>query len=760
MNSGSFFRLDLKTSKVMNGVTYFEYIDMPDVSEGEDKLVYPIRLNISYDRVIVFVHYYNDGDVDLPRHTEEVILDLPFAADKTKDLSSTIKRIYNTPFPLSSYLLKLLTERYIECGGKYRAIQESQINKDSYSSLFIWGLLDNQDSDISFYCIQDEKSRITKFLRKLLLDFMFDLMHSDVFESSKYYFQMREGLMSDFFFSAIVKKCEYYYYRRLVRSRFSIITDNANYILSKDKDRFKKKEICYASCQTEKIYRTDSFLVNRESISEKSLPDPHYYTFWSLVTRIKYRHQENVVWTENALKLHEGTDDNLETTNRSIKNLYAERLDEAESAWVETIMHPKADKHFSFSPEWFEDQERRDKKMNFSVSESWFVNPEEEMARIVFPLEDESKSDVSERVSLIKRLCYSMKENVRRLLFLEEPAKIHYLNSYELSELIGTKDNSSVLDRNSKISRWFYQRFDFRDTFRLHLFDNWNDFFIILLLAFSICALFPWFWECPGRIAIFPGVAAIASFISAAWFAICKSRRKIAQTIDDVLLCNRRKNECKKSFRIGMIMSLTWAFLILFDFGNTNIWLFALKVLLLLGGAGLLLFHYSPKTRIIENIHILLPRLVASITTAWITIVIGNDLFKEHISWHVCIIITIVVFAFILYEGNKSLPGISTKARIWRAAELMILSFSISLVIGIFAVDVLGPSLHTDMTEAIDRGYSAIVSSDIIPWHFLIGDVGLTITLFPKYLIQFSFLAMFIGVFIQMIFEEKNINEL
>ena len=47
MNSGSFFRLDLKTSKVMNGVTYFEYIDMPDMSGGKDNLVYPISLSIA-----------------------------------------------------------------------------------------------------------------------------------------------------------------------------------------------------------------------------------------------------------------------------------------------------------------------------------------------------------------------------------------------------------------------------------------------------------------------------------------------------------------------------------------------------------------------------------------------------------------------------------------------------------------------------------------------------------------------------------------
>ena len=752
MNSGSFFRLDLKTSKVMNGVTYFEYIDMPDMSGGKDNLVYPIRLSISYDRVIVFVHYYNDGDIDLPRHTEEVILDLPFAANKTKDLSSTIKRVYNSPFPLSSYLLKLLTERYIECGGKYRAIQESQINKDSYSSLYIWGLLKNQDSDISSYSIQDEKSRITKFLRKLLLDFMFDLMHSDVFESSKYYSQMREGLLSDFFFSAIIKKCEYYYYRRLVRSRFSIITDESKYVLSRNRDDYNNKEVLHA----ERLQRRLSHI---EPLLKISIPDPHY-SLWSRLPNTKEYLIQQASFLKMAIGLHQTTEHNLESTFEAIKNLYAERLDEAENAWVETIMTSKADKHFSFSPEWFEDQKRRDKRMKFSVSESWFVNPEEEMARIVFPLEDEKGSDVSDSISPIKRFIYSIRQGLRRLLFMDTPQKVHYLNSYELSELIGTKDNSSVLERNSKISRWFYRRFDFQDTFRMHFFNNWNDLFAFLLLVFSICSLFPWFWECPRRIAFFPGVTAVASFFSAAWFAIYRSKRSIALAIDEVLLCNRRRKEYLKSIRLGMIMSLIWAFLFFYDIGNMSICVLGLKVGLLIAGISSLLFYVRPQARIISNIHILLPRLVASITTAWITIVIGNDLFKEHVSWLVCIIIALVVFAFILYEGNKALPGLSTKSRVWRAIELMLVSFSISLIIGVFAVDVLSPSLSSDITDAIQSGYSTVISSETKPWVFLEGEKGLVISLFPKYLIQFSFLAMFIGVFIQMIFEEKNINEL
>ena len=41
MNSGSFFRLDLETSKVVEGITYFDYIDLPDLNKGEDIISAP-----------------------------------------------------------------------------------------------------------------------------------------------------------------------------------------------------------------------------------------------------------------------------------------------------------------------------------------------------------------------------------------------------------------------------------------------------------------------------------------------------------------------------------------------------------------------------------------------------------------------------------------------------------------------------------------------------------------------------------------------
>ncbi len=695
MNSGSFFRLNLETSKVVEGITYFDYIDLPDLNKGEDIISYPIRLTISSDRVTFFIHYFDCSEKpEKPSHSEEVILDLPFTLEEQDSLSSVIKHTYNIVFPLSGYLQNLINSRYVvnessktneNDSDPYKDYKNSKINKDSYSSLAIWGLLDDKREH---YNLWNKNKKITKLLRKLILDFMFDLMHSDVFECSKYYNEMREGLMKDFFFSAIVKKSEYYYYRRLIRRRFDEV------LINNDMTRLGE----YADCMT-KIYR------NKKRIStllNRNIPE-----------RIKRKLNElfqRYVEKEKAT-IQEYPDIN------AIKHLYAEKLDDAEAEWQEVIISPMADKHFSFYPKWYEDQPSSGKEKGSNVSESWFINPEAEMERIAFPLVDKHG---------------------------------HYLhmNSTELCDFIGSSDDSSIEKRKTKISKWYYQRYDFADTFRLHLFNGWNAIFMGLMLLFSIVAFCPYFWTSAQNIALFPWGFSICHLLAALclFFITQKISHLKSKRIDNFFVARRRKKECLKLLRLSLIWALFGCFLFFYNLLAYNWLILVVKVLVLIGTC-ILILRYSPKLHTLKNIHLFMPRLVASITTAWIMLVIGNELFKERISIPIGVILSVVVLAFLLYESNKALPNISTWNRIGRALELMLISFSMSLIIGIFAIDIVSLDLiqHT---------------KDSFLWPFLCGSEACTITVIPEYLIQFSFLAMFIGVFIQMIFEEKSITDM
>ena len=688
MNSGSFFRLDIENSKVFEGVTFYEYIDLPDLAAGEDNIRYPFRMSISQDRVSFFVHYFDDSGNYLLRHTEEVILDLPYNTTNPEALSSTIKRIYNTVFPISDYLQRIMGRRYdsklmeelleqekktqdkkeiekiekeIEIVSKYKYLTESQINKDSYSSLYIWDLIDNPNSNNSSYQLQNSKKKFSRFLRKLLLDFMFDLMHSDVFESSKCYSQVREGLMKDFFFSSIVKKCEFYYCRRLIKSRFN-------------------------SFETGKV----SF------------------------------------------------DDYL-------KKLYAEKLDVAESTWIDTIMSPMAEKHFSFSPEWYEDQKPAKKNDGtFCVSDSWFVNLEEEMSRVVFPLPEPTINN--------KQSWWQKFLDPIRLCFDDSKSTIHYLNSFELSNLVGSPDNTSVLERNKKISKWFYRRFDFKDAFRLHFFHGWNDVFCFSLLLSSVLLIsFPFLWSSPQYIAIIPFALSLASLFISIGFRVNINRHSKLQEqgLDDILVCLRRKRECRKALKLCAFFLCVGAFLCSFESSVFDSYRWIVIIVFLICLVGLFLLLFKEKSRSGDFVHLFLPRLVASITAAWVMLIIGNDLINEHMSIPACLIISIIVFVFIRYEIDKTIPNITKKGVLLRSFELMLISFSIALIVGTLAIDVQSPALLADKNNV-----------NFETWHFISKGNGYKLQIYPEYLIRFSALAMFIGVFIQMIFEEKKITEM
>ena len=91
---------------------------------------------------------------------------------------------------------------------------------------------------------------------------------------------------------------------------------------------------------------------------------------------------------------------------------------------------------------------------------------------------------------------------------------------------------------------------------------------------------------------------------------------------------------------------------------------------------------------------------------------------------------------------------VPSRNKVLRALQLLVISFSISLMVGLLAIDVLAPSIHSTGQEIV------------FPWSFLPGNSNYTLDVYPELLSQFSFLAMFIGVFIQMTFEEKIITEM
>lgn len=241
------------------------------------------------------------GDTTKIVHMEEIILELPFTDTVGRSLSDTIRDIYDTQFPLvqrdngkdsdlsskekssgGRYLEKLIRTRYWEekvdevkdvNSHFYESLRKISDGTASYSTLWLMGLVKGDKNDVR-YRRTDKKGNVIGFLRKLLLDFMFDLKHSDVFQNSANYQKMYSGLMSDFYFSALMHKCEYYYYRKLTSLAIREINSSNE---DEAEDRTRAIKVLYANelVKAEDLWVQDIMSPHAEKEFEHRYPREH-----------------------------------------------------------------------------------------------------------------------------------------------------------------------------------------------------------------------------------------------------------------------------------------------------------------------------------------------------------------------------------------------------------------------------------------------------------------------------------------------------
>lgn len=766
MNYGKFFKLNLEESKIVDKIAIYDYIDLP-AYEGNPKPMspkYPVSLRISQDAVRFCLHYcayyeektetfsYEIGDNQKnieTVHLQEVILEIPFANNSMQSVSNAIKELYINYFPIVSksgkdssyaFLDQLLNQRFrkIEELAKEeeKAKRLNMDNKLSYSSLWLMGLrkgegyldLKEEKKEKDKKEKQEDQRAYVGFMRKLLLDFMFDLKHSEVFQTSAFFQQMYSGLMSDFYFSALMHKCEYYYYRRLT---------------------------------LDAIYELEG-----ENKSEKEEQD---------------------------------------TRKKLIRELYASQLFEAEKTWVEDITNPLAEQLFRPSDDDFETQEtepfcKRVKKVvhsilntlfhrsDFVTRDDWFAGPEEELRRVCFTMVDKRSSGKE-----IKHMC----------------------NSEAIAEYFKVEKQDGIADLRSHISRWFLKRNDFADVLHLHLFKFAHDIVPFILIVLTGIIL-----TCPGFFSqeTWSNLPWIIGSVVIIWLCITgiaiyywQKEPSFSDSHTEVLSDIRKRLVAKRMFWWMIVDGALLLLAIAAIYGNTNsLWTMICFIgsLVFLAVAIFITFIKNiAHIKLVKNVHLLLPRLVASIAAAWLTIAIGNELFQSFFdalpSWIICSILSGIVLFFILYEMNKIIPRESGGVKFLRSFEMLVISYLLSVVIGLFIINFTGErflersgyleTFHDEYLSEHDTPYQqdyyyiGAPLKDSTSMDYLKSLENLTVVreghdqadnrpvvtywdmhfwhdyhffILRDFLIQFSFLAMFIGVFIQMIFEEKSITDM
>lgn len=676
MNYGKFFRLNRSLSKIEEGIAIYDYIDLPAyfTPSVENYLSpkYPISVNISQSSVSFRLHYcaykiegpkgdfknytyytynrndfvienqdrYKSGDDIKVAHMEEVILELPFIENATSVLSDIIKDIYITNFPQmiggststgGRFLEQLIHKRYPK-SSEWKSVGE--LEKDGDTEALLYGTLREASDDSPSYstlCLMDlikdvegvkDKKRIdlynekdgsvVAFLRKLLLDFMFDLKHSDVFQNSSYYQQMYSGLMSDFYFSALMHKCEYYYYRKLIRN-----------IIDKNKE-------------------------------------------------------------------------NIESVKERIAILYAEELSRAEDLWVTDIMYPLAEEHFVYNYRG-DDKYKRElfERYHFISWNSWFAEPEEEMKRVCFTMNEptENKKDIDDK-------------------------RIHICNTILIAELLGLRRSESesnnlvnnIIDKSFKnqrqISQWFLKRYDFNDVFHLHFYKHFN---LLLFSVLFLAAFLLFFIDIGIIIGLALFILGADAFIRTFRTRGCTSRSP---------LISKRRIVMRKSIRRNGVITFILLLLLLIGLGLENNWKSivecqylkpistAIIILLIPWILTFSIYEWPSMLKkwpsmlegklqhVMSYLHLLLPRLVASIAAAWLTLSMGFDLyisfFDSRPSLGTIGFLIIILLLFIMYEVNKVTPYSNSWLKLYRSLELMVISYTISLIIGLFVINFVG----------------------------------------------------------------------
>ena len=120
----------------------------------------------------------------------------------------------------------------------------------------------------------------------------------------------------------------------------------------------------------------------------------------------------------------------------------------------------------------------------------------------------------------------------------------------------------------------------------------------------------------------------------------------------------------------------------------------------------------KPYIHPIESWHLLLPKLIASITAAWLTIAMGFDVFQAFfdspVVWPTMIIICVVVFSFILYQIDRELPESTSWLKVYRTVEMLVISYFLSLCVGAIIIHFVG-ARYLERSGAVDDYFNEYV---------------------------------------------------
>lgn len=225
MNYGRFFEFDFESSKLDEGIAVFNYRWLQDGQKdgNTDRQTprYPIYLTFTSEAIVFNLHYRDERSDEKDKktsvHYHNPIIELYLSPNMeiADGLTESLNEAYLSEFPVrgNTHLRTLIRQAYKNDKDKF---------EDDYSSLEIYAA----DSEVNY----DEKAEnVSHFLRKIVLDFLFDFEFTGVFKNLAFYNEVSIKLKENLLFNALLNKYRYYYFRmRLIGTEMNDSIEEKN----------------------------------------------------------------------------------------------------------------------------------------------------------------------------------------------------------------------------------------------------------------------------------------------------------------------------------------------------------------------------------------------------------------------------------------------------------------------------------------------------------------------------------------------------
>lgn len=226
MDSGYFFKLR-DEGNLLDKQILFSYTRIKSASKPE----YPVFLVFNMERIDFFFHgqIFNTKEKrikeNIPKYefveNHLFSLNLHKGKENVAKLNNSFKELFNLKFPVIADL-KILNAKENRQGNSHITYTDLKTfeNKGEHKT--------QNKSD----------QNITLFYRELLLDFLFDVYHSNVFENSPVFTTIKQHLEEIPFIQAIKRKAEFYYQVENIKTEIddkkliTFDTTNSYYIVS------------------------------------------------------------------------------------------------------------------------------------------------------------------------------------------------------------------------------------------------------------------------------------------------------------------------------------------------------------------------------------------------------------------------------------------------------------------------------------------------------------------------------------------------